>query len=434
MESFEHMDKIRVVLPQKYDLVTGDTFQLFYRGVVEAPDPFCYDILAVCEKGKNFPRYFEFLPEEPGEHKLTIYVYGPDRTLLGQGQTLLKVAQPVSPARQLNVLCFGASMVAGGQWASEAYRRLTAEDGQPAGLGLENISFIGTKEKNGAGYEGYGGWRWDSYFSTRVDDFWVICEGHDKDETDQHSLWLDEKGNLWKLETIVPGYLKFVREGGHKSDMPSVGKLQHYANAVHKENVEIDRSFPENISPFMDPERQVIDFRSYCERHGFGAIGAVYVLLGWNGLGNVKVPWREHCQKIVADAKQVIDLLHRDYPQAQVRILGLPVPSVRGGTGANYGARLPYCDDYGLTRYVMDLNLAYEAWALEPEYCEFMEFINVSGQFDTDYNMPSADKPVNTRNKRKERVDTNGVHPAEEGYMQIADAVFRNMVHLCGKI
>ena len=367
MESFEHMDKIRVVLPQKYDLVTGDTFQLFYRGVVEAPDPFCYDILAVCEKGKNFPRYFEFLPEEPGEHKLTIYVYGPDRTLLGQGQTLLKVAQPVSPARQLNVLCFGASMVAGGQWASEAYRRLTAEDGQPAGLGLENISFIGTKEKNGAGYEGYGGWRWDSYFSTRVDDFWVICEGHDKDETDQHSLWLDEKGNLWKLETIVPGYLKFVREGGHKSDMPSVGKLQHYANAVHKENVEIDRSFPENISPFMDPERQVIDFRSYCERHGFGAIGAVYVLLGWNGLGNVKVPWREHCQKIVADAKQVIDLLHRDYPQAQVRILGLPVPSVRGGTGANYGARLPYCDDYGLTRYVMDLNLAYEAWALEPE-------------------------------------------------------------------
>ena len=42
------MDAIRVVLPKKNDLVVGDTFQLFYRGVVEAPNPFCYDILAVC--------------------------------------------------------------------------------------------------------------------------------------------------------------------------------------------------------------------------------------------------------------------------------------------------------------------------------------------------------------------------------------------------
>ena len=50
-------NKIRVILPDKYDLVVGDTFQLFYRSIIEAPNPYVYAIVAECEKGKNFPRY-----------------------------------------------------------------------------------------------------------------------------------------------------------------------------------------------------------------------------------------------------------------------------------------------------------------------------------------------------------------------------------------
>ena len=86
-----------------------------------------------------------------------------------------------------------------------------------------------------------------------------------------------------------------------------------------------------------------------------------------------------------------------------------------------------------MTRYVMDLNCAYEAWTLEDQYRDFMEFINISGQFDTDYNMQCTQKKVNTRSNTTEIFGTNGVHPAYEGYMQIADAAFRNMVHLCKK-
>ena len=128
-----------------------------------------------------------------------------------------------------------------------------------------------------------------------------------------------------------------------------------------------------------------------------------------------------------------MDALHAAYPKAPVRIMGLQVPSVKGGTAASYGASLPYCDDYGLTRYVMELNMAYEAWTQEPAYRDFMEFINISGQFDSDYNMPSAERNVNTRNNTTELIGINGVHPTCEGYMQIADAAFRNMVHMCKK-
>ncbi|MFA7636762.1 MAG: hypothetical protein WCX81_03260, partial [Monoglobales bacterium] len=114
------MEKVNVVLPDKFSLVVGDTFQLFYRGIINAPNPYVYDILATCEKGKNCPRYFEFTPEEEGQYELTISVYGPDKVLLGQASTMLDVAMPKQPSKPVNVLCVGDSLTASGHWPEEA--------------------------------------------------------------------------------------------------------------------------------------------------------------------------------------------------------------------------------------------------------------------------------------------------------------------------
>ena len=97
-------DPIRVILPKKYDLVVGDTFQLYYRGVIEAPNPYVYSIVSICDKGRNFPRYFEYLPTEPGQHKLTIKVYDAQRNLLGEDETLLNVVAPKEPKKTTNIL------------------------------------------------------------------------------------------------------------------------------------------------------------------------------------------------------------------------------------------------------------------------------------------------------------------------------------------
>lgn len=64
----------------------------------------------------------------------------------------------------------------------------------------------------------------------------------------------------------------------------------------------------------------------------------------------------------------------------------------------------------------------------DPEYSSFVEFVNVSSQFDSENNMPNKKVPVNTRNSRTENIDTNGVHPYEAGYYQIADIVYRNFI------
>lgn len=422
-------DSIRVILPDKYNLVVGDTFQLFYRGVVEAPDPFCYDILAVCEQGKNFPRYYEFTPEKSGRYKLTIYVYDAAKKLLGSGETILDVALPKQPDREINILCIGDSLTSGGEWVGEVSRRLTAVGGNPEGLNFDNVFFCGGCGEGNACYEGYGGWRWDSYSSDDIEDMWVVCD-HNKTVADQHSVWEDSNGNLWKLETIVYENLKFIPHENKNIPKVKDGVIKHIKNAVNKEDIIIKSTYKGKSSPFYDKKRGGVNFKAYAEKQGMEKIDAVYILLGINGVMNFD-NLSELCRNIVNDGKKLIDKIHFDFPEAKIKVMGYPLPSPNGGCGANYGATLPHCDYYGSVRFRMEMNLAYRAWANEEEYKNFVEYINISGLVDSDYAYPKAEMPVNSRSSYKELLDTNGGHPCYDGYMQISDAVFRNMVHLC---
>ena len=425
------MDKVQVVLPTHYDLVVGDTFQLFYRGIIEAVSPYCYDIVAVCEKGRNYPRYFEFTPEEAGDYQLTITVYDNDKSVIGSGKTILRVCEVLrSPEKEISILCVGDSLTASGIWVQEAHRRLTATDGEPCGHGLSGFRFIGNKRQGDTGWEGYGGWTWDSfttcgsYLSAAV---WIDCK-HGKTAIDQHSIWKDENGYLWKLETIEKERLKFNRMM-HRGQKPDSGTtLFHIENAQNTSKIVVDQSKYESRNPFWNEKEEKVDFIEYCRKMEVKSIDAVYIMLSWNGQSAERSSLVEFCQTMVEKGKSFVDILHIQYPMAKVKIMGLQMPSMNGGTGASYGAKLPYCDDYDLTRFVLELNRAYEAWTEEEAYCGFMEFINISGQFDSENNMPYAEKNVNTRSKVTERIGTNGLHPLTEGYLQIGDAVYRNMV------
>lgn len=110
--------------------------------------------------------------------------------------------------------------------------------------------------------------------------------------------------------------------------------------------------------------------------------------------------------------------------------MGVQVPSVRGGMGANYDATgTSYADGYGMVVTALNQNDAYQEFANRPEYSGFVEFVNVSAEFDTEYNMPHAERAVNTRNTVvTEWVDTNGVHPDNNGYLSIGDVCYRNFV------
>ena len=121
--------------------------------------------------------------------------------------------------------------------------------------------------------------------------------------------------------------------------------------------------------------------------------------------------------------------MHSEFPDAKFKIMGLQVPSINGGIGSSYGATGDsYADGYGMVVTALNMNKAYQDFANNKNYSEFVEFVNVSSQFDSEYCMPYAETPVNTRCAVTEIRGTNGVHPNSEGYMQIADVVYRNFV------
>ena len=154
-------------------------------------------------------------------------------------------------------------------------------------------------------------------------------------------------------------------------------------------------------------------------------VDIVYTLLSWNGLSAGMTDF----STILSMVKTFTDTLHAEFPDAKLRIMGLQVPSVNGGMGANYGATgTSYSDRYGMVVTALNMNQAYQDFANQDDYKSFVEFVNISSQFDSEYNMPQAEATVNTRSSLTEQRGTNGVHPSDNGYMQIADVVYRNLM------
>jgi lysophospholipase L1-like esterase len=109
--------------------------------------------------------------------------------------------------------------------------------------------------------------------------------------------------------------------------------------------------------------------------------------------------------------------------------MGIQLPSLNGGMGANYGSTgTGYADGFGMVKTALNMNKAYQDWCNDDAYSLFMEFVNVSAQFDSENNMPEADAKVNVRSSKTEKRGTNGVHPNTDGYYQIGDVVYRCIV------
>lgn len=434
--SLESFAAPRVVIPDAWHAVVGDTLQLFYRGYIESPYPWVYNIEFICNIGQNTPRYYEVTPtaEQIGDHTVTIRVRDAHDKILAEAKSKITVdAVGSSPSNEKNVLCIGDSLTSGGAWPEELRRRLITADGAPEGNGLTNITFIGTVRRNQTLYEGYGGWTWGSYLlppdGTKLD-MWVYGT-HDKDITDQHSLWKDTNGAIWSMETIETSRIKFTRYQSHTSPMPiGSGTLTHYQNATHTANISYTSTAYGSGNPFWNAETGTVDFENYCSQHGWSGIDYVITLLSWNALAGYQ---NSNAPGLIAthvtNAKRLLSRLHEQYPNAKVKMMGIPLPSVNGGTGQSYGANSVYSNWYGLVRTVMSMNIAYQEMANEDDYKDWIEFVNVSGQFDADYNMPYKVKAVNTRDSENtELVGTNGVHPSMNGYMQIADAAYRALI------
>ena len=408
-------------LPRKFDLLVGDTFEMFYKGITNCLNSDLYDyeisFSDSFNRGKAWKRKWEWTPVETDVGTKTMTVTAVDnigKEIDKKTVSIVVHNRPSNPSNEKIILCVGDSLTNSGIWCSELRRRMIASDGNPTGYGLTNIKFIGTKENSdGCKYEGYGGWTFKSYLSSmKSNDYMIIHGSFDKVDADQHSVYYDSNGVRWKLETIGNDVIKLIRVNGAAVLAPS-GRLIWESGGVTHTDIVYTSSEQAIGNPFWDESANKNNFTAYASRMGVSKIDHCIILLGWNDTGASEASYK-------TNAKKFIDGIRAEYPNCKITLLGLQVPS-RDGFANNYGISWKY---YNKLQSVWNLNQWYQDIA--DEYND-IDFVNISGQFDTENNHSIASFYPNTRNPNKVTLQSNGVHPYTYGYLQIADAVFRNI-------
>ena len=116
-------EEVQVFLAPEYYLVPGETFQLFYRSIIQAVNPYRYYIRLDGSVGHGYNRYYEWTPEESDNGKtytLTIDICTDAGSVLKSATTLLKVKKPATTTSK-RILCIGDSLTANGYWVSHGY-------------------------------------------------------------------------------------------------------------------------------------------------------------------------------------------------------------------------------------------------------------------------------------------------------------------------
>lgn len=414
----ESNSDIKLELSDSYNLVVGDTFELFWKGAVKCLNPNDFYIEVKCSKGYPWRRKFEFTPtlSDVGTHVMQVSLYNQERTLLDE-KTVSLIVKPkaTNPSNEKVVLYVGDSLTSKGYVVDELQNRLVNKDS------LSNITFIGDKdsERNGIKYVGNGGWSWAQYNDPMIDNsfMWITCT-HDKTGNDQHSIYEDENKNQWKLETIENERIKIIRVSP-SGILPTSGTLTWVSGGEHNSNIVYTSSEQASGNPFWNMNTSKIDFANFVARCGKSKLDYLYVLLGWNATGISE-------SDLKSQVRTFVNNVRLSYPDCEITLLGIQIPAMEG-LAQNYGAGSGVLSSYYLSMsHVFNLNKWYSEVASE---FNNVSFVNVASQFDTEYNMQEGTLQVNARNITRIPRQSNGVHPAESGYYQIADVCYRDLTH-----
>lgn len=411
---------IKIHLPDKYFAVVGDTLEIFYKGIINCLDTNLYYVQVTCEKGNAFKEKFIYTPvnDDIGTVNFNIRVYDGNHKLLDDASTSIIVkAKATSPNSEKVVLWVGDSLSQNGVAVSEFYRRLTGSGGSPIGDELTNIAMIGDQDgTGGAKFVAYGGWTFDNYNKASAsNEFMWITTTHDKTSADQHSIYKDANNKQWKLETIDNDKIKIIRVST-TGTLPSTGTLQWVSGGVNHSDIVYTASEQASGNPFWNSNTSSVDFNMFVTEQGKSTLDYVFVLLGWNSATIDSNTYATQVQTFINNVRA-------SYPSCKIILLGLEIPSL-DGLGNNYKARERFSYYYNMQ----------VVWRFEEIYKTIAEnntnivYTQVSGQFDTIHNMQTLTRAVNTRNATTETYQSNGIHPATSGYLQISDVAYREFV------
>lgn len=160
-------------------------------------------------------------------------------------------------------------------------------------------------------------------------------------------------------------------------------------------------------SPFWNGS--TIDFDDYCTDNSYSQVDAVVIMLGTNSTSTN------------ADIQVLLDALIAHNPSIKGVVTGIIYPNPLGGSGAaGLAAGQTF---YGAVNTIVNYNRRLED-LINDSYSSYFEYCDVLSQFDLMYNMQFSNVAANKRNATTVKEGSDNVHPASEGYLQIADIIY----------
>jgi hypothetical protein len=456
-----HIPSNIISLPTQYYLVVGDTFELFYRGILRVGNIYHYNIYVSCAKGKAYKRKYAFTPEagDAGTHILTVTVKDDGGEILDTKSVNLIVeakatAVTTVPADDGTHNLIDNSLVQAGYWANTASGAVSVSSGWSVTAEIPVTT--------GETYQCYPFAKYivfydasHNYVSASAANITtiVIPAGVAYARCDYNATTLAGSRNFVKSATTPTGYVETYAE--YISDIKPTDVMLclgdsltaggEWVTEMYRRLTAADgtptgdgitgftfigsvgttplyegyggwtlSSYLGASSPFYIGG--AIDFSAYATSMSVSYIGIVNILLGWNSSTTDEVTYKGLCRTF-------IDAVRSAFPNAYINLIGEEVGN-QDGMGDDY---TPAWDFYEKTQFILNLNEWLEEVAAE--YTNVL-FTQLSGQFDSEYGLPVSTVVVNARSSSTESVGTNAIHPLLSGYYQIADAVYRATMHI----
>lgn len=410
-----------IYIADSYPIYYGDVLEIYYKGILDVPNPYDYSVVVTCNVGHTYNKRFIFEPESThvgNEYPITISLYDSNGNLIEYASSKIEVVNPQNPSSKKNILTIGDSMTAGGQWVSLVKSMMTAQ-------GLTNFDFIGQfGSTEGAKYQALGGYNYTRYNNEYLTDRWVwINCTHDKTSDDIRSIYTDTNGTHWRIMVIESNRLKLHSEDGASSlAIPASGTLTYQQGGTNTSPITYTTTSTQaSGNPLWNESEGKVDIQWYVE-NVCGASGIDYsiIFLGWND----EYKDANHESWFKERVNTMITNIRTDYPNCTIFLVGVQIPSA-DGMGKVYGNSPSYiswidwvflCHHKWLQEIANDVGNAY--------------FVDVSAQFDTEHNYTTNERVVNKRSAITEEYQVDPVHPAESGYLQFGDAIYRKFLQI----
>ena len=423
-------------LPKIIYGVIGRTQQIFINGINRSWNPYNYYNKFISSKGKVYRRYYEITPDIAENINIRHQLINDDYKLITDITTTLKVCNiPTSPTSEINVLCVGASTTANGEWANELKRLLTSNTsvdckGKPApqGLSLNNINFCGRKDVNNVNIEATGGWTWGTFITKGKKALRFTVSNVNSIAIDSEYKFTDVdgiQGTIIVAEVNVTGSegnVRFIyKYNSQTTKDPIASGTLTKTKGGGDGSITYSSVAIENYSPFWDSTNNKVSFVDYANRYCNNHIDVCIIALSPFNDG---IMGNENLNSVINDMKKFIDALHIDFPLCKILLNSGNGYSTEYGLEYNYSASSKFSSigtRIMLSRYSKVVN----EFINSDTYSSFCYMVNTITEVDSENVFPTSNKKKNTRTDETEVIGVNGIHPTHEGYMMIADSVFR---------